>query len=94
MCAMVLTLTYVMCCLTVLRLRSRGGAEPFRLPGGSAFAWIGLCGSVAMTVVAFLAPFWQRGGLPMEWQLLGVWGLVGCAVWLSTVRRAARISPT
>ena len=93
MCAMVLTLTYVMCCMTVLRLRFRSGAAPFPLPGGNAFAWIGLCGSVAMTVVAFLAPFLQRGGLPPEWELLGVWGVIGCAVWLSRMRYAANIIP-
>jgi amino acid transporter len=93
MCAMVLTLTYVMCCMTVLRLRARSGVAPFPLPGGSAFAWIGLFGSIAMTMVAFLAPFWQRGGLPLEWELLGAWGLIGCAVWLSRVRHAAHISP-
>ncbi|GAC1677875.1 MAG: hypothetical protein NVS9B2_28950 [Steroidobacteraceae bacterium] len=64
------------------------------MPGGSSFAWIGLFGSVAMTAVAFLAPFWQRDGVPLEWELLGVWGVIGCAVWLSSVRRAARFSPT
>jgi basic amino acid/polyamine antiporter, APA family len=93
MCAMVLTLTYVMCCMTVLRLRSRSGVARFALPGGSAFAWIGLLGSVVMTMVAFLAPFWQRDGLPLEWKLLGVWGVIGCAVWLSSVRYAAHITP-
>ncbi len=89
MCAMVLTLTYVMCCLTVLRLRARTGAAPFPLPGGSAFAWIGLIGSAAMAAVAFLAPFWQRDGVPLEWELLAAWGLIGIAVWLSRVRHAA-----
>ena len=89
MCAMVLTLTYVMCCLTVLRLRRRSGAAPFPLPGGSAFAWIGLAGSITMAVVAFLAPYAQRDGLPLEWELLGVWGLIGVAVWWSHVRHAA-----
>ncbi len=89
MCAMVLTLTYIMCCLTVLRLRSRGGAAPFPLPGGSAFAWVGLIGSTAMSVVAFLSPFWQRDGLPLEWQLLGAWGMIGVAVFLWGLRHAA-----
>jgi basic amino acid/polyamine antiporter, APA family len=92
MCAMVLTLTYVMCCATVLRLRFRSNVAPFPLPGGSAFAWTGLFGSLAMTVVAFLAPFWQRGGVPLEWELLGVWGVIGAAVWLSSVRHAAHVS--
>ena len=80
MCAMVLTLTYIMCCLTVLRLRSQTGAAPFPVPGGSAFAWIGLFGSISMAAVAFFAPFWQREGLPLEWELLGVWGAIGIAV--------------
>jgi amino acid transporter len=89
MCAMVLTLTYVMCCLTVLRLRRRSGAAPFPLPGGSAFAWIGLAGSITMAVVAFLAPYAQRDGMPLEWELLAIWGIIGVAVWVSHVRHAA-----
>ena len=86
MCAMVLTLTYVMCCVTVLRLRTRAGSAEFAVPGGRKLVWVGLAGSVVMAVVAFLAPWWQRSGLPMEWALLLGWGALGAAVWWSRER--------
>ncbi|MBS0612098.1 MAG: APC family permease [Proteobacteria bacterium] len=94
MCAMVLTLTYVMCCATVLRLRARAGTAEgmagsvtaFKVPGGSALVWTALIGSVIMTLVAFLAPWWGRQGLPLEWVLLIAWGAIGAGVWWSRER--------
>lgn len=83
MCAMVLTLTYVMCCVTVLRLRVRSPGADFKVPGGRKLVWVGLAGSAVMAFVAFLAPWWQRSGFPMEWVLLLVWGAIGTVVWLS-----------
>jgi APA family basic amino acid/polyamine antiporter len=88
MCAMVLTLTYVMCCASVLRLRRRGGVAEFQVPGGRGIVWLGLAGSVVMAVVAFAAPYWQRGGLPLEWELLAAWGSIGLAVFFMHVRRS------
>ena len=87
MCAMVLTLTYVMCCLTVLRLRARqNGAQP-AAQRTRLFAWVGLVGALVMAVVAFLAPWWQRPGVPLEWKLLAVWGAIGIAVWVWAIRQ-------
>ena len=86
MCAMVLTLTYVMCCVTVLRLRARSGTARFELPGGRAFIWLGLAGSIVMAIVAFAAPSWRGAGVPLEWQLLAVWGGIGLAVYWLHVR--------
>ena len=88
MCAMVLTLTYVMCCATVLRLRRRGEAELFPVPGGAALAWLGAIGATLMAVVAFISPFWEQPGVPLEWRLLGGWALVGMLVWYLRVRNA------
>lgn len=97
MSAMVLTLTYVLCCATVLRLRARGSRQqhagmqgPYRVPGGRVLVWAGVLGSTVMGVFAFLAPFWQEQGLPVEWRLLGLWGALGAGVWYSSVRRRAQ----
>ncbi len=81
MSAMVLTLTYVLCCGTVLRLRARGAAGHFQVPGGTRLVWIALVGSSLMAGCAFISPFWQQEGVPLEWKLLGVWGALGIAVW-------------
>jgi APA family basic amino acid/polyamine antiporter len=76
MSAMVLTLTYVMCCWTVLRIRGRD--LPLRAAGA---ALIALIGSSLMAACAFLTPFWQQPGFPLEYQLLAAWGLLGFIVW-------------
>jgi amino acid transporter len=131
MSAMVLTLTYGMCCWTVLRIRRRGlyaqSAGSDRSPGtvsnptatavashavvasramaaGSEAAaaptavfdvgvissrkgaatwliWLALAGSTSMAACAFLTPFWQQPGFPLEYQLLLAWGLMGYLVW-------------
>jgi APA family basic amino acid/polyamine antiporter len=110
MSAMVLTLTYGMCCWTVLRIRRRGlhanggagyaaatgptsaasvGAATVFCAGGVAPArgaatwliWLALAGSGLMAACAFLTPFWQQPGFPLEYQLLLAWGLMGYLVW-------------
>ena len=88
MCAMVLTLTYVMCCVTVLRMRHHGNAPQFDVPGGTAVIWIGTIGALFMVVVAFTSPFWEQSGVPLEWRLLIAWSLTGAAVWSVQMRRA------
>ncbi|HVW71311.1 MAG TPA: APC family permease [Steroidobacteraceae bacterium] len=92
MSAMVLTLTYVLCCVTVLRLRRSGTRGPYRVPGGEWLIKAGVAGSALMAACAFLAPFGSaRGGVPLEWRLLGVWGLLGCAVWFVGLRGLGRL---
>ncbi len=93
MSAMVLTLTYVLCCGTVLRIRRRGVTGPFQVPGGTGLVRAALAGSALMAACAFLAPFWQQQGVPLEWKLLAVWGAVGFAVWRFGFRRAAAVTP-
>ena len=62
MSAMVLTLTYVLCCVTVLKLRRQGVARHFRVPGGAAVVWLATAGAALMAVVAFVSPFWAHPG--------------------------------
>lgn len=89
MSAMMLTLAYLLCCATVLRLRRRGSVGQFRVPGGAALIWIGGIGATVMAVAAFASPFWEQpGSIPLEWRLLGVWLLLGACVWFAWVRRA------
>jgi len=90
MCAMVLTLTYLLCCLAVVRARRGGQAAPFRVPGGRAVVWIGGTGGALMAVAAFATPFIEQSGIPLEWRLLGAWSLAGAAVWL--IRRRHEVS--
>jgi amino acid transporter len=88
MSAMVLTLTYVMCCATVLRLRARAPAAEFRAPGGPAVVWIGLVGGGMMAAAAFVTPWLAAEGVPLEWRLLPGWALAGALVAWPTLRRS------
>jgi hypothetical protein len=91
MCAMMLTLTYVLCSVTVLRMRRQGTVSEFRIPGGASLIWLGGIGATVMAGVALLSPFWEQPGtLPLEWRLLGAWGLLGALVWFFWVRSAPR----
>jgi basic amino acid/polyamine antiporter, APA family len=132
MSAMVLTLTYGMCCWTVLRIRRRGlateavatraadaaAADFARSTAVGAAAaigataavgahadsdavvadrphtgapawliWLALIGSACMAACAFLAPFWQQPGFPLEYQLLAAWGALGMIVWRYALTR-------
>ena len=85
MSAMVLTLTYAMCCWTVLRIRRRGlrgeGGNSTRRGAATWLIWLALGGSTLMAACAFLTPFWQQPGFPLEYRLLIAWGLMGYIVW-------------
>ena len=86
MCAMVLTLTYLMCCVTVLKIRATGASTEFKVPGGTTIVLLGAAGAALMASVAFISPFWQQPGVPLEWRLLGGWGAIGLFVWFFGVR--------
>lgn len=89
MAAMMLTLAYVLCCVTVLRLRRRGPAHHFRVPGGALPIWIGGIGATVMAGAALVSPvFAEAGRIPLEWKLLALWSLLGVLVWLAWVRRS------
>jgi amino acid transporter len=89
MSAMMLTLAYLLCCATVLRLRRRGALSPFQVPGGRVLIWIGAVGATLMAAVAFAAPFWEQASwFPLEWRLFTVWSALGVVVWFVWVRRA------
>jgi len=96
MSAMVLTLTYGMCCWTVLRIRRRGMAtaaaatmvaESPHTGAPAWLIWLALIGSTCMAACAFLTPFWQQPGFPLEYQLLAGWGALGMIVWRYALTR-------
>jgi hypothetical protein len=85
MSAMVLTLTYGMCCWTVLHIRRKG--LPTQAPTANWLIWLALIGSSLMAACALLIPFWQQPGFPLEYQLLTAWGLLGYIVWRYALTR-------
>jgi basic amino acid/polyamine antiporter, APA family len=88
MAAMMLTLAYVLCCVTVLRLRRQQAAPHFRVPGGALPIWIGGVGAAVMAGAALVSPvFAEPGRIPLEWKLLALWSLLGLVVWVAWVRR-------
>lgn len=92
MCSMALTLTFVMCCsaVLVLRRRDRSVTASYQVPGGNVVVWIGLVGSLAMAVAAFVEPARAAGGFPLEWGLLILWLAAGFALWATYVRPKLR----
>jgi basic amino acid/polyamine antiporter, APA family len=87
MCAMVLTLTYVLCAVTVVRLRRSARQDGQARSAWAIVPWVGVVGGLGMAAVAFIAPFYaQPGTLPLEWRLLGAWSLLGFIVWLLWAR--------
>jgi basic amino acid/polyamine antiporter, APA family len=92
MASMMLTLAYLMCCATVLLMRKQGKVGQYRVPGGIPIIAAGGVGAGIMAAAALLTPFWeQKGKVPLEWKLLGVWSLFGIAIWYGWVRRRSSI---
>lgn len=80
MCAMVLTLTSVMCCAAVLRLRRGPNGTPIDARIGSPLVWIGMLGATVMTCVSFASPFWKNDErFPLAWRLVVAWSAAGLA---------------
>ena len=92
MAAMMLTLAYIMCCATVLLMRRQGKVGLYRVPGGLPVIVAGAVGSGIMAAAALIAPFWeQKGRVPLEWKLLGIWSVLGIIIWYGWVRRRSWI---
>ncbi len=87
MCAMVLTLTYLLCAVTVIVLRRRTVSASRPAVTSRLIPWIGAVGAFVMASFAFIAPFYaQPGTVPLEWRLLGAWSVVGLITWLLWAR--------
>lgn len=80
MCAMVLTLTSVMCCAAVLRLRKGPNGTPSDARISTRLVWVGMFGATVMTCVAFSSPFWNNAErFPLAWRLFLAWSAAGLA---------------
>ncbi len=84
-------LTYVVTCLTLLKLRrsEAGAIRAYVAPGGRVTAVLALAVALTVTLVALLQPALAAGGhVPSEWVTLAGWSLAGAALWFGT--RAGR----
>jgi basic amino acid/polyamine antiporter, APA family len=80
-------------CVGVIRFRAVApeAPRPYRIPGGSATAAIAAAVCLWMVAWALIEPA-LSGGVPLEWLVLGGWGILGAAMW--TIASAARGSLT
>jgi basic amino acid/polyamine antiporter, APA family len=77
-------------CIGVVRFRRTDPAaeRPYRVPGGEKTAVLAAVVCLWMVVWALVEPG-LSGGLPLEWLVLGGWGVLGAALWL-TARRTRK----
>jgi len=89
MAAISLTFSYVLACAATLRLRRQKPAldRPFRVPGGEPTMRLAMALTGAMALVGLLEPLTRGAGVPLEWQLLAAWSLVGLALQWRLSRR-------
>ena len=63
------------------------GGNSSRKGAATWLIWLALAGSTLMAACAFLTPFWQQPGFPLEYRLLIAWGLMGYIVWRFALTR-------
>ena len=69
---------FVVCCAALLVLRRRrSGAPDYLVPGGRAVILFALLAALAMAGTALVNPLLARGGVPVEYMILGGWTLIG-----------------
>jgi amino acid transporter len=91
-----LAFAFIVSCWGVVRLRHDKPDldRPYRVPGGVATAWVGTCASILVFAYSLYEPFATAGGgLPVEWAILGSWGLLGILFWCATSRLRNSVSP-
>ncbi len=76
-------IVFVLVCLAAVKLRREEPQveRPFRMPLGTAMAWIALVLSLLLIIAALLDSLRISQGLPIEWTLLVGWLLLGIPVW-------------
>ncbi|SDC47873.1 APC family permease [Paraburkholderia lycopersici] len=70
--------------LLALKLRDRNGSTPsYETPGGIPTILVALLFTLALAIVACVQPFFETSaGLPLSWQILGAWLIVGLVRWV------------
>jgi len=83
MVAMCLALSMILCLAVLIRRRQLDRDVPsFTVPGGGLVIGCAMIGTSAMVAIALAQPLLNaHGGVPIEWILLGAWGLLGILVW-------------
>jgi APA family basic amino acid/polyamine antiporter len=80
-----LAFAFLVTCLAVIRLRRRAPQRerPFRVPGGTLTAWVGVAGSLISLLLSLYQPWKDAGGgVPLEWIVLGAWVALGALLWM------------
>ncbi|VVE10168.1 APC family permease [Pandoraea terrigena] len=77
--------------LLVLRMREKralGTNVPaWTVPGGTPTIVIALVSTLSLSLVACVQPFLlSNGGIPLSWQILAVWGVIGVVRWVAIHR--------
>jgi basic amino acid/polyamine antiporter, APA family len=83
-----LALTLVVCMFVLLRQRRLHHVETaFSVPGGTTTIAVAIVSAITMILIALAEPFLKgRRGIPIEWVLLVVWGILGGLIWKLTER--------
>jgi len=83
MVSICLALSLVFCLIVLMRRRALDATRPsYMVPGGTTTIVAALAGAVAMIGVALVQPLIQgHGRIPIEWALLGSWGMLGLIIW-------------
>jgi amino acid transporter len=77
-------LGYLATCLGVLRFRQRepNRERPYKIPMGSLVAVLGAAASVFLLLSSIRQQWYDaKGGFPVEWLVLIIWGVIGVGFW-------------
>jgi len=86
---------FVVSCWGVIKLRREKplANRPYRVPGGSATAGIGLVIASLVLVYTLYEPFASsQYRVPLEWLILTAWGVLGALFWYSSANMRNSIS--
>ncbi len=94
MASICLALSVILCLIVLLLCRRAESPPPrFVVPGGRLVIFLGFIGAMTMIVGALIEPLLSGPpGVPLEWIMLGVWGVTGAGVWglMGRIRRRQR----
>ncbi len=77
-------------------VRRRAGPAPsggFRAPGGIVTPALAALGSLVAFGLALYQPYAAAGRFPLEWMLIGGWGVLGAVIWARSKGARSGISP-
>lgn len=84
MASICMAFSFLVGCLGVLKLRRQENYShgEFRVPGRATPIVVAILASAVMAAIAFGEPAYRsRGAVPLEWILMGIWGVMGALIW-------------